>query len=478
VFFRRGVFVFPFPSGSNGVFLDEAWRIVNGEVMYRDFFEFVGPGRAHLDALALALGGPGIATFGWAAVLLGAALALVFHDLAARVAPWPWRLLAPAAFVALAYAPYTFGDHKWPALAAGGLALALLARDGASTARHAAAGALFGAAALFTQDLGLGMLAGAAGFVLRRRGAAPAAALAAAAALPILAVFAVFAGQAGAAVVAYDWIVFPLTRYRELNPFRLVLDASPRTLPRALAQVVLAAAGGAGAIAALRRGRAEGAPALLLALAGLAAFAATAHRGLYPMGLAVQTALLIPLAVRELASRFTSVRATPVPAALVAVVVAGVLHGSLGLAAWRQALQPMTLERHRAGTIWTPRPMPELTWIESRTRPGDPVFLLPARGGHYFLTATRDVTSFPYVIEGQHTPEQARTVLAQITAARPAVGVWDQRPWPRSDTEAPGPLDALFAGLARGYRMERLPSGVFLLTRRDDPEEPPPSAPR
>ena len=35
VFFRAGTFVFPFPTCSNGVFFDEAWRIVSGQVMYR-----------------------------------------------------------------------------------------------------------------------------------------------------------------------------------------------------------------------------------------------------------------------------------------------------------------------------------------------------------------------------------------------------------------------------------------------------------
>ena len=467
VFFRGFVFVFPFPSGSNGVFFDEAWRLLAGQVMYRDFFEFVGPGTAHLDALVLALGGARIEAFGWAAIALGTVLAVVFHGLARRVARWPWRLLVPAAFLSLVYVPYTFGDHKWPALCCGALALAVLARDApVSPGRLAGGGALLGAGMLFTQDLGLGILAGVAAFLAwRRAGARAVATLLIAAAAPLALTFAFFAWKAGAATVAYDWLIFPLTRYRELNPFRLTISPSLRTLPRAAAQLALAAAGIWGAIAELRRGRAGNGGAQLIALAGLGAFAATAHRGWYPMGLAVQSALLIPIAVRHLAGAGSGARLAPLRAAALAVIAAGVLHGSLGFVAWRQLLQPLTLEEHRAGRIWTARPMPELSWIESRTRPGDAVFLLPARGGHYFLTGTRDVTAFPYVIEGQHTVEQAQAALDQIEAARPAVGIWDQRPWPRSDPERAGPLDHLFNGLARRYRMERLPSGVFLLTR-------------
>jgi hypothetical protein len=182
----------------------------------------------------------------------------------------------------------------------------------------------------------------------------------------------------------------------------------------------------------------------------------------------VESAALIPLAVRVLAERQAGrPPRRPLSWFALALVAAGVVHGSIGFVAWRQLLQPMVREQHRAGAVWTARPMPELLWIEASTQPGDAVFLLPARGGHYFLTQTRDVTSFPYIIEGQHTPEQARAALAQIAAARPRVGLWDQRPWPRSAPEAPGPLALLFEGLKERYDAERLPSGVHLLRRRE-----------
>jgi hypothetical protein len=468
VFFRGGTFVFPFPTGSNGVFFDEAWRIVSGQVMYRDFFEFVGPGTAHLNAVVLWLFGSRIAALGYAAIAIGAAIALALHHLAAEVAPRPWRLLAPFAFATLVYAPYTFGDHKWPALAAGLLGVAVLARAGTRGAA-VGAGLLLGGSGLFTQDLGAGLTAGAVVFLLWRREGARAGWLAAAAAVPPLLALAAFGWKAGLGTVVYDWVIFPLTRYRELNPFRVTAAPSARTLPRDLGQLALALSGLLGAALALRRG--EGAPpaARLIALCGLGAFLATAHRGFYPVVLAVQSAALVPLAVRLLAERLGGARVVqrPLAAAALAVIVLGILHGSIGFAAWRQFLQPLVRQQHRAGAIWTAQPMPELAWIESNTQPGDAVFLMPARGGHYFLTQTRDVTRFPYVIEGQHTVEQARAALAQVIGARPRVGLWDQRPWPRSAPEAPGPLSLLFEGLQKRYDGERLPSGVFLMRRRE-----------
>jgi len=469
VFFLAGVFIFPFTAGTSGVFFDEAVRVASGQVMYRDFFEFVGPGAPHLGALALLLFGRGAAVLGWMGVALGCALALAVHALSSRLLPAGWRLLPPAAFLALVYAPYIFGDHKWPALL---LAFAGLLK--LSSARSAGeggwAGLLLGASTLFTQDLGLGVCAGALVFLVARGGSRRLALAVAggAAVLPLMAL-AFFAWKAGPATLLYDWIVFPLTRYRELNRFRLTARLSPRGLPRDLAQLVLTMAGVLGAIAELRSGRAGAAGAArLVSLAGLGAFLATAHRGWYPTGLAVQSAVLIPVAVRALRDRLalTPWSARLPAAAACALIAVGLVHAGPAFAVWRQFLQPLTLEHHRAGIVWTPRPMPELVWLEQRTAPGQAAFLLPARGGHYFLTRTRDVTAFPYLIEGQHTVEQARAALAQIDAARPAVGLWDQRPWPRSAPFEPGPLALLFEGLARGYDMERLDNGVFLLRRK------------
>ena len=467
VFFRAGTFVFPFPTGSNGVFFDEAWRVLSGQIMYRDFFEFVGPGTAYLNALVLWLFGSRIAALGYAAVVMGAFIALLLHELAAQVAPRPWRLLAPLGFATLVYAPYTFGDHKWPALAAGLLGVAVLAR---ATARRGAfaAGLMLGGSLLFTQDLGVGLLAGAVAFLLWRRDYARAAVLAAAAAIPPLMALAAFGWKAGYGTVIYDWVIFPLTRYRELNPFRVTAALSWRTLPRDVAQLVLAVSGLAGAAVALRRG--DGPPvARLIALSGLGAFLATAHRGFYPAVLAVQSAALSPLAAALLAERAQGVRFARRPLAwtALAAIVLGLAHGSVGFVAWRQFLQPMVREQHRAGAVWTAQPMPELLWIEAHTQAGDAVFLLPARGGHYFLTHTRDVTRYPYVIEGQHTVEQARAALNLLEGARPRVGLWDQRPWPRSAPETKGPLSLLLEGLQKRYDAERLPSGVLLMRRRE-----------
>lgn len=239
VFFRGLVPIFPFAAGSNGVFFDEAHRVLSGQVMYRDFFEFVGPGTVYLNAVVLLLAGPRIAALGALAVVLGTAATLVVHHLAALVVPGRWRLLAPFAFAVLVYAPYTFGDHKWPALLCGLLGLAVLASGPPSRGRASGAGALLGASVLFTQDLGAGLFAGTLVFLLSRPSRRHLLLFGAAFLLPPLLGFGFFAWKAGLDRVVYDGLLFPLTQYRELNRFALTARPSLRTLPRDAAQLVL-----------------------------------------------------------------------------------------------------------------------------------------------------------------------------------------------------------------------------------------------
>ena len=474
-FFRGATPIFPFDMGSNGVFFDQATRVLRGEVMYRDFFEFVAPGVVYLHALVLLVSGSGIRGLTLAMVAQGALLGVLVHAVAGRVCGRGWRLLAPAAFVVLVYAPYVLGDHKWPALGCALAGLVVLTGSSLTAATTVLGGLLLGGSAAFTQDLGAGVTAGTLAFLaLRRPRSRPLVPLVLACAAPVALAFAFFAWKAGARTVVYDWLLYPLQRYPELNRSYLDLTPSLRTLPRELAQVVLGAAGVTAAVLCLLRARraAEDAPgsdaAALVSAAGLGMVAAMGHRGLYPMGIAVQTCLLLPVAARVLErSRAHPGIGRGLGAAVLVAAAVGVLHGSVGLVVWRQLFQPMTREEHRAGAIWTSAPMPELSWVEAHTAPGEGTFLMPAKGGHYFLSRTRNVTSFPYFIEGQNTVEQGRRALAEIEAARPRVGVWDQRPWPRTTLGTEGPLAFLYEGLLRSYDAETLPSGVVLLRLKE-----------
>ena len=452
------------------MFLDEGLRILSGELPYRDFFEFVAPGNAFLSAGIMALFGPRVAVLTLAWVLQGALLAVLLHALAARLAGAHWRLLPPAAFVVLAYAPYTLGDHKWPALGFAMAGLLVLGGGTPGAGRSLCGGLLLGASPLFTQDLGAGACAAAVLHFAGTQARSRLAALALGSALPGLAVLGFLATRVSLATILHDSVLFPAVRYPEFNQFYVPSAMSLRTLPRDAAQLVLSATCLLSALPLLRR--AAEPRARLAALVGLGVALATAHRGLYPAVLAVQTSLLTPLWARWIQRPQPEGGRHWARMAALGIMAVGLLHGSLGFVAWRQWLQPLEREEHRAGSVWVSQRLPELAWIESRAEREEPVFLLPARCGQYFLSGTRSATSFPYLIEGQSTPDQAARVLAEIEARAPRVGIWDTRPAGAAPPVGPV-LEPLLQGLLRSYDAEPLPSGVLLLSLK--PGRGPPS---
>jgi hypothetical protein len=450
--------------------------------MYRDFFEFLGPGTAYLNAAVLGVFGARIDALGYAALALGVLLTIMMHSVSSRVCGPAWRLLPPLAFVVLIYASYHLGNHKYPALLLTLIGLSALMRTPGRPGAGLAAGAAFGLASLFTQDLGFGALAGALLALARRPGRPGAKQLVAGYLAPIVAVMGFFAAQAGARSVVYDCLVFPLTEYVKVN--RLSLWVVPTLGPRTVAWVALFVGGVLGALFLLREGP-GGQPGdpeegrrrdeRLVALVGLGVLVATSVRGMYAQGLAVRSVVLFVSLARalELLARHPHAAARWLTRGVLAVLGLGVLAGSLGYVVLRQRLEPMTLVASRAGTFWSRGPLPEIAWIESRTRPGDRTFFFPAGAGLYFMTRTRNATAFPYMLHGQYTVEQQQQALAGIAAWRPAVGVWyslQGAPFP----DTAGRLDTLAQGIFRDYAVEReLPGGRLMLRRKGAPEAPP-----
>ena len=107
--FRRFTMMDP----DEGIILQGAQRIVNGEVLYRDFFSFLTPGSFYQTALLFKVFGSSILVARTALVVMGAVLASVTYLFARRVCS---RLVAiSTAMVAiLATLPYRFVVlHNW-----------------------------------------------------------------------------------------------------------------------------------------------------------------------------------------------------------------------------------------------------------------------------------------------------------------------------------------------------------------------------
>jgi hypothetical protein len=137
--------------------LYEAKRLWNGDVPYRDFFDFIMPGTFYFYALAYAVAGPTIVTARVATALLNAASCGLTFALARHVASPVLAALAAGAFIAGMVPAWNYAGHHWIAtflsLATAAVVLAQRWRD-SSRARPGVAGGL--AAALVCSHQGRG----------------------------------------------------------------------------------------------------------------------------------------------------------------------------------------------------------------------------------------------------------------------------------------------------------------------------------
>jgi hypothetical protein len=152
-----------------GLVLQAAARVADGELPYRDFYANYGPGQYYLVAGLDLLFGPSLLSWRVVRVALDAGVATLAYALVRRDAPLPLALAAWLAALA-AMAQPSIPHPGAPALALG-LGALLLARRS-----PAGAGALAGLAVAFRFDLGAAAIAGAAIAAGGRRGAARAAA--------------------------------------------------------------------------------------------------------------------------------------------------------------------------------------------------------------------------------------------------------------------------------------------------------------
>jgi hypothetical protein len=444
-----------------GLMLQAAARIADGQVPYRDFWWFYPPGQPALLGGIWALFGPSL--LGWKLVraLACGAVALLAWRLARRGGAPPWAALGAWAAATFALA-YPSGPHPFP------VTLALCLGALLCIERPALAGALTGAAAFwrleFAGYLALGVLiayavrGGSGRWALRYAGWA--AGVAALLFLPVV----VLAGAGDSWELLIRYPVLDFADYQSL-PFPLAYDGPLNTgslggflsdsaesmllfyLPLAL---VLALAGAlvAGALRFRREEWWKVAVAVfsLGMLHYLLARADAFHTG----PLAVMVAVLAAWAAAALAA----------PRALPAAIAAAVALGGLGYAlvegadrAWllaRDAGTPLDLAV-ADGVLVPERQARELEAtvraVQARVSPGEPIYVVPRRSdlvtaGNpllYVLAGRPNPTPYDIQAPGVVTtaPVQ-REIVADLERARPRVVVRDTSPV----TAAPEPSAA------------------------------------
>jgi hypothetical protein len=238
---------------------------------------------------------------------------------------------------------------------------------------------------------------------------------------------------------------------------------------RQVAGTAMVLGGAASAIGFLRPGRppSEGGE-RLAARAGLGVLLAPAVAHVDAQTMTVQATVLLVSLVAALERLAASARPGHrwVARAGAAVLGIGLLHGAFGLLVWRQMAQNQVRQPFRAGRAWIEAPALELEWIERRAEEGERLFAFPAAGMFFFLTHTRNATSFPSMVEGRFGPEEQRRALREIDAARPRFGVWLSA---QRFAVPPGSptLDTLYEGILDRYETEQvLPNGTLLLRRK------------
>ncbi len=159
---RRAPFLL---GGDEQVFWMNALRMQQGELIYRDFFEFTPPGTDLVYLSAFALFGARIWVPSVVQLVLGISLAFLIFHIARFVLKTAEAALAVALFLVLDYGKWLDATHHWFSMLAVMSAVAVLIRESA-TPRVLICGALLGIASFFTQTRGASAALGFAGFLL------------------------------------------------------------------------------------------------------------------------------------------------------------------------------------------------------------------------------------------------------------------------------------------------------------------------
>ena len=209
------------------IFLNHAARMLDGEVIYRDFFQITTPGSELLFFILFKLFGPRAWVHNAVMIALGLSLAWLCLAISRKVITG-WKAFLPSLlFLAFQFRPGLGATHHRFSV---GLVMAAVAViiERRSAARLAVAGALCGLASFFTQTNGLVGWLGFAVFVAwecRRQGAGWRATLKAEAYLGIAflgtltATLAYFVWQAGLERFLACTIEFPMRYYRSVGHF-------------------------------------------------------------------------------------------------------------------------------------------------------------------------------------------------------------------------------------------------------------------
>jgi len=434
-----------------GLMLQAAARIADGQWPYRDFWWFYPPGQPVLLGGLWAAFGPSLLAWKLVRALAAGAAAVLAWRLARRGGAPHWAAVAAWAAATLALA-YPSGPHPFPVTLALCLA-ALLCLE-----RPALAGALTGVAAFwrleFAAYLGLGILLAYAVRGASGRAAARFAAAAAAAAALLFLPFVAAAGPGDTFELLiryplldfadYQSLPFPLSYDGPLNtgsPWGFLSDSAESLLLFYLPLALLIGLAAALVAGAMRFSRADwwrvAAAVFALGMAHyLLARADLFHTGPLAVMVAVLAAWAAP-ALRPPRAPIAAAAAAIACAALTFAVVEGADRAWLLARAGGTPLDLPVADGVRVPTAQARALEGAVGAIRARVPPGEPIYVLPRRAdlvtaGNpllYVLADRPNPTRYDIEAPGVVTsaPVQ-REIVAELERAQPRVVVRDTSP--------------------------------------------------
>jgi 4-amino-4-deoxy-L-arabinose transferase-like glycosyltransferase len=434
-----------------GIILQGAQRILDGQVLYRDFFSFLTPGSFYQTALLLRIFGDSIIVARTALVIIGASISSITYLLARRVCSRTVSV-STAVVSIIATLPYRFVVlHNWDSTfwAVIGTYAGLRWIESKRSRWALLAGLTISLTCLCEQSKGVGMLLGvfltfAALLAARqttRKIANPAGIAFAIGFLgPIVGTILFFAAHRALGPMLDD-LLWPFRYYSTANhvPYgyqnwsdttRVLLFGSGTFLERFIALWAVSPCFLIPVLPLISMGL------LVLSLARLASTKYDrAAASYYVYVNAVIVGLLISIYfVRPDIVHFMYVFP------LLALVIAWFIQGTdislrsfdpikplaLGVLAvafflfsvsvlWRVLRPPVRLETRR-GTITLERQDEVLATVEAQTRPGDKIFVYPYAPIYYFLSGTASPTNIDYFQPGMNTAVQAAEIVASLNS--------------------------------------------------------------
>jgi hypothetical protein len=202
------------------IFLEHAQRMLGGEVLYRDLFQFNLPGTEYLYYFLFRLFGVHLWICAAALLVALTGITLAIYSLSRTVLHGVAALIPAIVFLLIDPRSAMDGSHHWYSALCVLLAINLIARAARSLTIVASAGVLLGAATLFTSSRGVFVGLGVSLFFIwnsrsdLRKAIAPLVALL----VPLITVVAVpffyLGSKAGFKVLIESVIIFPLRYYK------------------------------------------------------------------------------------------------------------------------------------------------------------------------------------------------------------------------------------------------------------------------